>query len=138
MKEEFNLALAANGVTVVDPLKDLSRLIDTVDPAIVVRLGDKPTVHTEAERHVVGFHSTLCPVTGKITVGSFAAARFQRHFLPGPLKISADTIVKNLIFNAKKGAPTGYETLFWGFGYEYGIELAVLHGNKPKEVADGA
>jgi len=142
-KEEFDLALAANGVTVVDPFKDLSRLIDTVDPAIVVRLGDKPPPENETDRHIhnatpmVDFHSVQCPVTGLVTVGAFAAARFQRHFMPGELKVSADTLVKNLVLNAKKGAPAGYETVLWGFGYEHGIELAVLHGRTPKEVSDG-
>lgn len=142
-KEEFDLALAANGVTVVDPFKDLSRLIDTVDPAIVVRLGDKPPPENEADRRVheaspmVDFHSVQCPVTGLVTVGAFAAARFQRHFMPGELKISADTLVKNLVLNAKKGAPAGYETVLWGFGYEHGIELAVLHGHKSKEDSHG-
>ena len=142
-KEEFNLALAANGVTVVDPLKDLSRLSDTLDPAVVVRIGHQPPPNTEAERRLysatpaVDFHSALCPVTGKISVGYLATARFQRHFMPGELKVSADTLVKNLVLNALKGAPAGYETLFWGFGYEYGIELAVLHGHKSKEDSHG-
>lgn len=137
---EFNEALRANGVELIDPIKDLSRFPDSDDMGIIVGLAGYKEPEDEDLRQlyenmpILPQHRTaINPVTGVTYAGEKASAYLKRFLHPGELKISADTLVKNTLLHYAKQAPAGYATVAWGFGYDLGYELAMLYVERTPE-----
>lgn len=129
----FNAALKTNGVDLIDPTKDLSRFADNEEMGIVVGLAGYLPPEDEDLRKlyenmpILSQHRVAVnPENGSKFVGDKAAAYLKRHLVPGELKASPDTLVKNTLLNYQKKAPERHVVRAWGFGYELGYELAVL------------